>query len=101
ADDVIETREVAFEICVATFEERALLTRPDTAARRFAVLGIKRIGHLQAFDDPAERYEWLSVMRRRVVTQVDEDLRRSPLRDSEGIGDGAVGVRLAPRVVGN
>jgi hypothetical protein len=40
-------------------------------------------------------------VRRRIVAQVDEDLRRAAIRHGEGIRDGAALVRFAPQVVGN
>src|SRR5262249_27037811 len=99
ADDVVEARKVPLQISVAALEERALFTGPDAAARRFAILGVEFVRHIHAFDNPAEWRKRLRIVRRRIVLQIDEDLRRSAVRYGEGISDRSAHVRFAARVV--
>src|SRR5262245_47589129 len=82
--DVIETRKVALKIRIATLKEWTLLASPDAAASRFAILGVQRIRHIHTFDNPAERRKRFRIMSRRIVPQIDEDLRRSTVRHGEG-----------------
>src|SRR5215510_7026127 len=99
ADDVVEARKVAFEIGVAFFEDRTLLTGPDAAAGRFSILGVELVHHIHTFNDLAERRKRLFVVRRRIVPQIDENLRRSAVRHGEGISDRPAHVRFAARIV--
>ena len=96
ADDVIEPRKVAIEISVAAFEERALFTGPDAAASRFAILGVELVRYVHAFDNTAERRKRLRVVRRRIVSQIDEDLRCSAVRHGEGVSDRSAPARGFP-----
>src|SRR5262245_51604085 len=97
ADDIVEARKVEFEIGVAFFEEPALLASPDAASSRFAIFGVELVRHIHTFDDLAERRKRLFVMRRRIVPQIDENLRRPAVRHCEGISDRPAHVRSAAR----
>src|SRR4029450_12658897 len=73
----------------------------DPATGALAVLGIERVGDIHHIDDLRERHERLLVVGRAVVTEIDEDLRGSPVRILESVGDRTAAIRLTERIVRN
>src|SRR5207248_6045263 len=80
SQDVVQPREFAFQKLVAAGKYRVLFSGANSAARLFAVSRVKCIRDVHSFDNLGDRNEGFLVVRRGIISQVDEHLRRSAIR---------------------
>src|SRR5258708_21176800 len=99
--DVVQSREIRFQIGIASIEKRPLLAASNAAAGTFAVLRVQGVGDVHVTNNPAKGHKGLGIVRGCIVPQIDEDLRGPAIRHRESVGDSSPRVRFAARVVGN
>src|ERR1019366_1803184 len=97
--DEIELRKIFLEICVSLHAELTLCRAAPSALVSLAVAAVQRVHDVHAVADLADRIESRFV-ERRVVAEVDEQLRRARVWSGGGEGEPSARVALRDGIIG-